>query len=191
VSLLRRFTLLDAMILIAAMGLGMLLWKDYLRCGSALPYLVSEEHGPSRWKFWVQFRGLVPGLSVVTLALLPLRLMAPRPRLRRAFLSPGTTPSLVVILALGVVLAQFVLDRPAIRHTHFPQIGVLGPGELLTLRLVGMKGMVGPGVAFAWGLLWLGGGWRPEATWPDRAGRIVGITWVALGLASWTIGLLD
>lgn len=187
----RRFTLLDVMILVAATAPAMLLWRAYLRCNPALPYLVSDERGPSKLRMWVWVCGLVPPLAVLTLALLPIRWIPPRPRPRRLLRRPGTTTSLVAALAWAVVLARVVGDWPMMIYVHIPTLGPIQPVDLLTLRLVGMKDMVGPGVALSWALLWLGGGRRPEATWIDRAGRIAGAAWVALGLASWIISLLE
>jgi hypothetical protein len=42
--------------------------------------------------------------------------------------------------------------------------------------------MMGITVSAVWIVLWLIGAWRPEPSWIDRAGRVVGIYWVANSL---------
>jgi hypothetical protein len=37
-------------------------------------------------------------------------------------------------------------------------------------------------VAAAWLALWIGGWWHPAPTWNDRAGRALGLYWIAVGL---------
>jgi hypothetical protein len=39
-------------------------------------------------------------------------------------------------------------------------------------------------VPFSWGALKAAGCWRPEASWIDRFGRILGFCWCAVGLLS-------
>lgn len=185
----RRFTLFDVMAMVAAAGTGMAMGQSYFRFQPALPYLVSSEHatrglGPRLW-----FYACVPSLLMLTLALLPVRFLGPRPRLRRLLRLPGLTVVFVAVLASAVVLIQAALDMPAMSRVYFGMLGRVGFLDLVALRAIGVKDMIGTGVGFAWALLWSGGGWRAEATWVDRAGRLLGVVWIAVGLASWVFGL--
>jgi hypothetical protein len=40
------------------------------------------------------------------------------------------------------------------------------------------RGYVATAVAGAWFVLLLAGWWRPEPSWIDRAGRVIGILWI-------------
>jgi hypothetical protein len=37
-------------------------------------------------------------------------------------------------------------------------------------------------VIVAWTMLWTSGRWRPERSWLDRAGRLLGWYWIGLGI---------
>ena len=38
--------------------------------------------------------------------------------------------------------------------------------------------LVGGAVASVWIVMWLGGTWRAERSWIDRAGRALGVYWI-------------
>ena len=62
---------------------------------------------------------------------------------------------------------------------------------ILEIDLPGM-GSPGIAVAIAWIGLAVSGGWRPEASWIDRAGRLVGLGSVAwMMLRPWVISVLQ
>jgi hypothetical protein len=42
---------------------------------------------------------------------------------------------------------------------------------------------VGIAVIVAWSVLWANRRWRPEPSWIDRTGRLLGVYWVGLALA--------
>ena len=44
---------------------------------------------------------------------------------------------------------------------------------------------VGQAVIAPWLLLWLGGHWKPEPSWIDRLGRVLGWGWLAGVLMNW------
>jgi hypothetical protein len=188
----RRFSLVDVMGLIAALGIGFALARGYWRCVSVLTYLVRSEPsnvgvpGPREWAY-----ACVPSLLAVTSLLWPLRLMPPRPRLPRCARSPGLVPASVAIIALLIALAKVLLGLPAFRHMGgFPGVGTVDLGELVSLRVVAAKDMMGPAIAVSWLILWLGGGWRPERSWIDRTGRAFGVLWIAFGIVNWVDGML-
>jgi len=50
----------------------------------------------------------------------------------------------------------------------------------LTSWLVGISEIAGFAVAATWFALWVGRWWRPETTWIDRAGRVLGWYWISM-----------
>lgn len=49
-----------------------------------------------------------------------------------------------------------------------------------TDHLLNTMGMIGLAVACGWMLLLVSGRWRPERSWIDRAGRVLGWFWIAI-----------
>src|SRR3954453_6913158 len=93
----RRFTLLDAMVVIAAIAVGLL----------PIPFLLDvwtfSLAGSPYWRFLLLCGSMVDGMLcsfALTLgpALLALRLRRPRPRLRRVFRQPGTAACTAVVV---------------------------------------------------------------------------------------------
>ncbi len=168
----RRFTITDAMVLIAATALGMawmrVVYEDGL--GPRPPnYVRWILHGPSTC--------LVYGLA---LALIVLRLRRPRPRRRRLVIQPGFVASVASLAGLLAGLGSTLFFRAV--HT-------LAPGETYTfpVNVLWSWGMdPSPGfVLGAWLGLWLAGLWAPEPSWIDRAGRALGLFWIAD--VAWTL----
>jgi hypothetical protein len=183
----RRFRLADAMVLIAVEALALVMTRSYLRCYSALSYLVSTEPsnvramGAREWLY-----GCVPPLMVLSATLWPLRFTQPIGRYRRTARLPGLTVSYAAWVAMVFALVRSFFDRHIwLRTTHFPDVGMLSPGDILVLRAVAMKDFIGPAVAVIWLLLWLGGGWHAESAWIDRLGRLLGVFWIVFGIALW------
>lgn len=183
----RRLRLVDTMVLIAVEAVALMMTRSYLRCFSVLNSLVSTEPinvsvmGAREWLY-----ACVPHLLVFSAALWPLRFMRPVGRCRRTARRPGLTVSYASWVAMMFALVRSAFDlRTSLAHTHFPNVGVLGPSDILVLRLVAMKDFIGAGVAVTWLVLWLGGGWHAESAWIDRLGRFLGVFWIALGVALW------
>ena len=108
---------------------------------------------------------LSPSLVVWGIAILTLRLRAPRPPWREAAIQPGVwacVAPLVALLSLPAMGRYFALEfSPLILPTA---------------------------VAAAWLTLALCGRWRPEPSWVDRAGRGLGLGWlVLLLLGPWSL----
>ena len=122
---------------------------------------------------------------VLSAALWPLRFTRPVGRYRRTARLPGLTVSYAAWVAMVFAIVRSAFDLRWLRHTYFPNAGVLGPGDIFVLRVLAMKDFIGPAVAVTWFLLWLGGGWRAEPGWIDRLGRLLGIFWVAFGVVFW------
>ncbi|HEV3166043.1 MAG TPA: hypothetical protein VGZ22_18595 [Isosphaeraceae bacterium] len=169
----RRFTLLDATVLIAAtaVGLAMALQNNeplrrdlqfvevMLRAGY-LDFLTP-------WRTMGLVLDFTSVLVTWTLALLALRLLPPRPANRELFRQPGivacftaSIPSVPIIL-LSVFLSPSHEANPiGLNYFLLPVVGVFVAVNLVALALVG--------------------GWRHERSWIDRCGLLAGLAWVGL-----------
>lgn len=188
----RRLTMLDLMLMVAAAALALAGfqfavthvfpgWLDYSRwprwIGNPTPrailYMLSDATAP-----------LIPLAGAWTGLLLVLRMLPPRPPWRRIWRQPGMVACLAASFAITWAGAAAGL--------------LLGIGRLfltfqhdgLTFAQSWMVGHVFPlagvAVASAWMPMRLSRRWPPPADWIDRAGRIVGVLWMTIGLA-WTV----
>ncbi len=173
----RRFLISDGMILIAATAVGIALTR------AILPGLETMRTSA----FSGAFSGLGKyvlvqyGLSVVsptflawTLALLLMRLRAPRPRLKRVFSQPG---------AAACAAATLAMVLQAILH-----LGLLAVGSQTVAQgffFSAYSGTVSFTIIGGWLVLALIGRFRPEPTWIDRAGRAAAAIWLALAAILW------
>ena len=100
-----------------------------------------------------------PLLAYLSYGLLLLRLVRPRPAWREVFKQPGCTACLAVAVALPVI-------------TWTEQIA------LEPIPLIAVAGTVAA--------VWLGQAlvrhWRPEPSWVDQTGRVLGLCWLLVGL---------
>jgi hypothetical protein len=190
----RRFRVLDAMILVAATALG---------CG-ALEWLGRETDGEVVWtavydgtrELFHQSPGgdwpigeetlelclltawlTTPLVAMWTLALIPIRLLGPRPRIRRLARQPG----MMSTCASGVTIVL---------------VGLFALVEALAVELRGFKGpvrsaewapivpmLLGLAVLVSWTTLLIGRRWRAEPSWVDRLGRATGVFWIVVAFA--------
>ena len=102
----------------------------------------------------------LPPLTAWTLAVVALRLLPPRPLLRRVVRQPGAAAS-------GAVAAVFTLANID---------GFGGPIPDISPEQSAIA------VAIVWGLLRAGRACRPEPSWIDRLGRAIGLSWILLDL---------
>lgn len=177
-------TVLDGMILVAASAAGFALIRATglslsIPAPASLPrlrYFAVVEHALSVF---------TPLLTTWTLSFPVIRLLQPRPRLRWLARQPGmagccAASLFVLVEASWILLMATVVRQPVAR-------GYLGSPERYSLQYV-------PEVAFsvagAWLTLAMGGRWRPEPSWIDRLGRILGGAWIAVYLTRRTCILL-
>jgi hypothetical protein len=162
----RRFTITDAMVLIAAMAAGLASMR-VIFADNLVP--------PASFRLGWFLRG--PSTCVafsLAVALIVLRLRQPRPRRRRLVIQPGFVASAatVVSMILGGGCSLFYL----VIHT-------VGPGETYSYPVnVHWAWAIATCPDFilgAWLALWLAGLWAPEPSWIDRAGRALGLFWIA------------
>jgi hypothetical protein len=182
----RRMTLLDVMILAGATALGLasvqLGGPMEVDAAKFLAWPVAPSgYSTKRWLVPYAERAVpfLPCLAAWTGAFLVTRLRGPRPRWRRLVLQPGFVGAVAVLAVLAVeapmlvwgakIDGRFGWSSPD-RVARFVQNGVV----LLAHH-------AGWAVAVAWLTLALGGRWRPERSWVDRCGRVLGCVWIMIG----------
>jgi hypothetical protein len=158
----RRFTLSDAMILVAATAVGLAMARAYDPTFSA----------PSPARFlklgWGAPACVVAALA---LALILLRARRARPRLRHMLLRPGMAAccalAAAVTLAMLMNVTHFVFHGPYhnVAHGLFNSIWYSSAHQIPWA------------VGGAWLTLLIMGRWRPANSWIERAGRAVGLYW--------------
>jgi hypothetical protein len=166
----RSFTIADGMILVAAAGLAL--------ADLGLDHMVWEPtwqsvHSRLAWAWFV-----------FTVALVPIRLLRPRPGRDDFWRQPGWIACSSVSIAMGAL----VLDRSlwvarfAFRAGKFRLMYANVYVWDFVLQLDSRAMLI---VAAAWGVLVLSGRWRAEPSWIDRLGRLIGLGWIVLRLADW------
>jgi hypothetical protein len=176
----RKFTLLDAMVLIAATGIAfvpirLFLWENW--------HFPEERSVPEIWRTGLEINvSLVPLALSLSAAILLLGLKRPRPNLRRVYRRPGIAACTVALLyailsAMGYAVFlhfSYALDRAVFDDQS---------SAMLWIR-IGMQPifLVGGAIASVWIVMWLSGTWRAERSWIDRAGRALGVYWILLSV---------
>ena len=175
----RKFTLVDAMLLIMWSAIGIALVRAILPNISAIimSILADLAHPPKQgesatsdaWK--VALLAGSPLLAAWTVALLLARLGRPRPHLRRVLRQPGAVACAVATLAMAVdatwIIPIWVRKAPLMAAYSFV-----------------CHVDVGFAVLGSWAVLVLSGRCRPEPSWIDRAGRIIGAIWIGAAVLS-------
>jgi hypothetical protein len=130
----------------------------------------------SRWyhavRDFLAFRFTVL-LSLMNLAIIPLRLRGPRTRSLRRIRQPG----MAAACAVAVVLSMTALGSFASVMTHakyWPTNVIL---ETFWLR----NGyLIAPTVALVWLTLVIQRRWQPGRDWVDRLGIVIGLAWIII-----------
>jgi hypothetical protein len=170
----RKFTLSDAMVLVAATAVGFWLIRATEMYFSVEPtgklrYLEVAERGAS---------AMTPFLATWTPAWLVLGLRRPRPRWRVLARRPGAVACVAATLMLGFETASYLATTAVVPDAVWKGL-VPFRNQLLPYIL---PRRVAPAVAGAWLVLALGGRWRPDPSWLDRSGAALGIAWIAYDL---------
>lgn len=198
----RRISTFDLLILVAAVAVG--LWLKH----HSPPYLWpgGPDHGPGSavFRIWGWTLEVFPFLIPLAPTLVVLHLRRPRPSLRRLSLRPGFTACLAATIGVapgalmqGLREVVAAMTRPG-AIVKFPSppfmtvpadpLGALEPMGATTnclsrMGLVpiehGHAPVIATAVVVTWTMLAVGGRWRPQPTWIDRAGRLVGLAWIA------------
>jgi hypothetical protein len=183
----RRFRLLDAMILVAATAAGCVAMRWVVRktdgaiswaaLYEAREYLPRNPQDFLRVSSYIAAGLLLPLVTVWTLALIPLRLLAPRLRFRRLARQPGMMAAwascvTLVFLGLQVLLVALILGRG-------DAADLLEPDSIIA----SVPMFVALAVSASWITLLLGRRWRADSDWIDRFGRALGVFWIVAGFA--------
>jgi hypothetical protein len=190
-KLVRKFTIVDAMVLVAATAVGLVVSRAFLSEGLTFP---DQWTWDSVGELALALNQLIAPVALAwTLAVCLLRLRGPRPRLRLVFRQPGMvacTAALIVFLlrVLEPILAVCVhyLASPGMFLRDKEWMGIQ-LSDVFNLNLLNL----GDGVAVAWILLWLGKACRPERSWIDRTGTVLGIYWFFACNLFWLTFLLN
>jgi hypothetical protein len=122
-------------------------------------------------------------LAVSTLCLLAFRLRSPRPSLRRLSRRPGFVASVAAgsVIVWGSALCVSIMAMTAVPTEEGFYIKYV-PTCL---------DPVGAAVGAGWLVQAWGGRWRPEPGWLDRAGRVLGASWILVFLAHTSLSLWE
>jgi len=168
-----RFTILDAMTMVAAAAVGVALSQSYF---DQVMSVARTQSRSLEYRAWVYLATLSVLPFVAALALC--RLRRPFRPTRRLAREPGT----VALLAVAVSVVAIVIDQALMLTLPSPP-GTRFIGGIWR-PLVGVGGMLatvtGPAICAVWSFQWLAGYWRPQSGWIDRAGMGLGMVWISL-----------
>jgi hypothetical protein len=179
----RRFTLTDAMVIVAAIAVSLI----PIRVGvssSGRPWVLPPIHFSNLREVRDSFVRLdlitSPCLFCLSVALILLRLRQPRPSIQRIFRQPGMVACTAVLVRTGIF---FLLVSTGFLGAWVwgvdPLRSYVGRRDLLLVNFwVTRLQESGDLVAMGWITLSLSGVWRSEPSWIDRAGRAIGIYWI-------------
>jgi hypothetical protein len=184
----RRFNLRDAIIVVAAMALGLGALRLRIRFADLPRFFRSVVVGkPWEWPvetLVLRVTGLIeiafPCVASWTLGSLALRLMPPRPAGRELGDQPGFVACAeFLIIAAGSYLAVIVTLATRGELADASGLDLIGYHATASLPVTQLGGWA---VAASWIALGIGGRWGPEASWVDRLGRGLGVFWIGAGL---------
>ncbi|HEU5118507.1 MAG TPA: hypothetical protein VFT74_18000 [Isosphaeraceae bacterium] len=174
----RRFTLLDGLVLTAAVAVGL----AWLRGEPNLLQLLLEARASNRgeWLFLLAFLTFPIGFCL-SLAVLALNLRPPCPSRRRLTTYPGFVAVFTAVAGFLVILTLILgvlVSRPSpdTRMSEF----LFGPASLEVYGLLYTPSL-GLAVLVAWLSLILGRRFRRQRNWLDCLGRLLGLYWICCG----------
>jgi hypothetical protein len=201
----RRFTLGDGLLVVAAIAAGFAMvrrWANPHWCAEPPFWGAPANLSAARQAHYNLAVGVswpIPFVIAFTPAILAARLRSPRPALERIAEQPGSVACAAALLAMVLkptedvlyyVLDYFTHSHSPIRLPSPPFARLFGssrcsPGEIIhNLVLERFPLSTAPAVATAVLIAWLVllgiGRFRPERDWVDRAGRVLGVYWMAL-----------
>jgi hypothetical protein len=176
----RRFHIVDAIALIAATAAGLALTRRWGILGVIHEKILTKYFPdgilrPPDDGNLSDLGGYF--LAPWSLALVAVRLYVPRASRGRLLTKPGFVATGTASIFMILRLAQFTVED-----------ALLFGGDLHEFSLVHSVTEASPvaiAVITAWTLMAALGRWRAEASWIDRAGRAVGVAWVAMALMDW------
>lgn len=170
----RKLTILDAMILVAAVACGMAMTRTFHPSSDV--WLAD----PNNWfgritNDPVKAIVVVPFLMTFTPAVLMIRMRRPRPRFRRLMRQPGMVASCAAAVPIAVSLLRLA-------HREWPGDSSAALNGIINSDPLFADCALDAGVWIlaAWLVLWLSGFRRPERSRIDRVGRFVGAGWIVV-----------
>lgn len=200
----RRFTLLDAMIVLVAVA-GVLMferlyfegapeanaWFEVMP-GYGMPITPRNGGWSAGNMMWYAPRWVLPMLPVAAVGsvyVLMSRLRPPRPRRWRLGTQPGFLASVSGTMAIGLAVVQTAMWVVLEEGMEFEP---WEPREYAVLGMMFCDNLVefAPGYALfgiitTWLVMACCGRLKAEASWVDRTGRAVGVLWLLLALVVW------
>jgi hypothetical protein len=179
----RRFGLRDAMIFVAATAIGSGLMLSIARQAKSSPYeWCSELIRPGSWSDPLSYCGRIsclclltmPLVAAITLALVPIRLVGPRPRFRGLARQPGLMASCASGVAIAFVGLPVVVGALA-AGVSWDDVSRMLAAEEQTWSATSDGGLA---ILVSWMTLSVGGGVPSRAGSTSSGGR-----WVSAG--SW------
>jgi hypothetical protein len=176
----RPFGIADALIVIAAIALGLTVTRSLVP--GLTPQMLWDAFAAipqAELTFWGVMAGaaeagsllVIPTYTFTTLACLAMRLRAPRPAQHRFVRQPGAMACLAVTCTIALATGPVVAIRMYAASEN--------PGSQDFIVAVYMvAAFLGVGIVSCWTAMALSGRWRPERTWIDRLGRLIGLGWV-------------
>jgi hypothetical protein len=161
----RKFTLLDALVLMAALAAGLALARIAWAEGAPIQ-IVARAH-EQRIMVENVLKAASCCAAMLSVGVLFLRLRPPRPRLLEMLQEPGVVGCSAATFSIVWFCTLYLLVGPK--------------PSLSSIVLMGPFG-IGMGIASAWSVIWFDGCWRPPLSWIDRVGRTLGICWFVLPL---------
>jgi hypothetical protein len=167
----RRFSLADAMVLVAATVPGLMLLRSAVALGS---FSLSPNPQAPRGRIFIHELSVSNGciLGSLTFAVLVLSFHRPRPNLREVIGRPGFVACAAVMAASLLPLVHFVIGVTTLTATGL-KVDLYFNNTMLWL-----VNSAGPMIIGAWIALALVGRWRPAPTWKDRLGCVLGVCWI-------------
>ncbi len=212
----RRFTLLDAMVLLAATAVGLMMATKYgepdLEENVLFRYEVGDDDRPvfplrprGGWTLMMALyyspratQILPPFLVAWSVAILVLRMVRPRPGLRDLLVQPGVVACVVGMAATGAGIATRLMENIyeivvfESEKDRLPFDGIQTSPFYILDRAFAIAGPYAAfGVIVTWGVLGVSRRLKPEPTWIDRFGRAIGVLWVVVVLCHLLIDMED
>ncbi len=191
----RKMTLLDAMILIAALAVAIAWTQAIVPIIRDRGAMDSPMWRLMPWQSWLMWWTpiAVPGLMTGSLSLLLLRIRSPRPTVPEMARQPGAAACMAATAVLALQMGLMILGKAL---AQLPGMSLPGRARalpasdlgldvwFLTWRMTADLTIIGYAVMGAWLILALVRTWAAEPSLIDRAGRLVGIGWLLLMVAA-------
>jgi hypothetical protein len=169
----RKFSLADAMVLVAATAPGLILLRTASDLG--LFNLSSNPKSPPG-RLFIEYLSTSSGcvLGSLTFAVLVLCLHRPWPNRREVIGRPGFVACAAAAAAAFLPLAYFVVGL-----TSPTDLGSITP-MYFNIMLAQFTHGAGAMIIGAWIALALVGRWQPGPTWKDWLGCVIGACWICI-----------